>query len=242
MASAGDSITRAFDAGWWRPLSDSPQDSWSTGAANAVDSQYAKVLRAQPAVFGHAYNDARTGATMAALDGQLATAAAQHVQYVTVLMGANDICTSSAATMTATSTFASEFRAALRDFTAADPGAHVFVSSIPNLYQLWSTLHSNVLARLTWSAFDICPSMLGAGRSEAQRQQVKAQEAEDNAALAIVCTTTFAATCRWDNYATYNVDFPARWVSTVDYFHLNAAGERALAATTWAAGYWPSSP
>ena len=241
MASTGDSITRAFDIGWCCLLSDSPQDSWSTGTASAVTSQYQRVLAAQPAVAGNEYNDAKTGAKMADLNGQLQAAAAQHVQYVTVLMGANDVCTSSVATMTPTATFKSEFTTALSNFLVADPGAHVFVSSIPNIYQLWSTLHTNFLARTTWATFGICQSMLASSNTSTQRSQVAAQEAADNAALASVCAT-YSGSCLWDNYATYNVNFPASWVSTVDYFHPNVAGQNALASTSWAASYWPTTP
>jgi len=241
-ASVGDSITRAFDVGWSSAVADRPEDSWSTGTAGALGSQYQRILTAEPAAGVRAYNDARVGASMAALDGQLAAAAAQHAQYVTVLMGANDVCTPSATTMTPTALFTAEFTTALRDFTAADPGAHVFVSSIPDIYRLWTTFHSNVRARLTWALFGICRSMLAPGTTDAERQQVAAREQADNAALATVCQTRFAARCRWDNYVTYNADFPATWVSTVDYFHPNVAGQRALAAITWAAGYWPSAP
>ncbi|MEO7069661.1 MAG: GDSL-type esterase/lipase family protein, partial [Nostocoides sp.] len=149
MASTGDSITRAFDvksSGCF--LSDCPQYSWSTGAG--VNSQYARLLALNPAISGHNLNDAQTGAKMSALAGQLGTAAAQNVDYVTILMGANDLCTSSTSTMTPTKTFRSQFGAALSQFTTARPGAKVFVSSIPNIYQLWSLLHRNFSAVFTW--------------------------------------------------------------------------------------------
>jgi lysophospholipase L1-like esterase len=239
MASAGDSITGAFDAGWCCLLS-TPRNSWSTGTAKAVGSQYQRLLAAEPRISGHVYNLARVGAKMADLDSQLAAAARLHAQYVTVLIGANDLCTRSVESMTPTSTFTTQFTTALRHFKTADPGAHVFVSSIPDIYRLWSTFHSNARARLTWRLFSICPSMLGPHSTEAQRRQVEAQESADNAALATACTTRFATICRWDNYATFHVHFGTRSVSAVDFFHPSIAGQKALAATTWAAGYWPS--
>jgi lysophospholipase L1-like esterase len=241
MASTGDSITGAFDAGWCCLLS-APRNSWSTGTAKALGSQYQRLLIAQPRISGHVYNLARVGAKMADLDGQLAAAAALHVQYVTVLIGANDLCTRSVESMTPTSTFTAQFRTAIRHFTTADPGAHIFVSSIPDIYRLWSALHPNPRARLTWRLFGICPSMLGPHSTKAQRKQVEAQESADNAALATACTTTFATVCRWDNYATFHVHFGTKSVSAVDFFHPSIAGQKALAATTWAAGYWPSVP
>ncbi len=239
MASTGDSITRAFDIDLLHVLQDSPQYSWSTGYNSKVNSEYRRILAANAGVSGHEYNDAKTGAKMAALDGQLKTAAGQNVDYVTVLMGANDVCTSSSSTMTPTATFQSQFQQAMADFTAADPHAHIFVSSIPNIYQLWSVLHTNFAAESAWTLYGICQSMLSLSNTSTNRQKVAAQEQADNQVLANVCAAY--AQCRWDRYATYNFKFPASDVSTVDYFHPNLAGQNALAATAWSAGYWPST-
>jgi lysophospholipase L1-like esterase len=239
MASTGDSITRGFDATLFGCfLSDCPQDSWSTGTNSTVKSQFLRVRAVNPAAV--AYNDAKTGAKMFDLDGQLTTAAStQKVQYATVLMGANDLCTSTIAGMTPTATFQAQFEKALTDFFTADPNAHVFVSSIPNLYQLWSLLHTK--ASSTWRTFGICQSMLSSSNTEAQRQQVVAQENADNAVLQQVCTVDFAGRCQWDGSATYNYKFSASEVSTVDYFHPSVTGQASLARITWAAGYWPTS-
>ena len=46
---------------------------------------------------------------MVDLAGQLSAAASQGVDHVTVLMGANDLCTSSASAMTSVSTFTSQW-------------------------------------------------------------------------------------------------------------------------------------
>jgi lysophospholipase L1-like esterase len=237
MASTGDSITRGFDATLFGCfLSDCPQDSWATGSSSTVDSQYLRIKAVQAVT---PYNDAKTGAKMIDLDGQLKTAAGQGVQYATVLMGANDLCTSTIAGMTPTATFQAQFETAMKDFLAADPNAHVFVSSIPNLYQLWSLLHTKASA--TWKTFGICQSMLSSSNTEAQRQQVVAREQADNAALQQVCAVEFAANCQWDGLATYDYKFSASEVSTVDYFHPSVAGQATLARITWGAGYWPST-
>jgi lysophospholipase L1-like esterase len=240
MASTGDSITRAFDLDRSHVLQDDPTDSWSTGSDEAVNSQFDRILAAQPAIAGNVYNDASTGATMAALDGQLATASAQGVAYVTVLMGANDLCTGTVAAMTPTATFQSQFRQALSDFFAADPHAHVFVSSIPDIFQLWEMLQTNIVAQITWAAAHICQSMLSVTATAVQRQQVVEQEQADNAALSSVCRRF--AHCRFDGDAVYRANFSAADVSTVDYFHPSLSGQQMLAAVSWSASYWRSTP
>ncbi len=242
IASTGDSITRAYDSTWNGCfLTDCPQYSWSTGTAGQayVNSQYLRILAANKRVRGHVYNDAQTGARMSALDGQLKTAASQAVQYATVLMGANDVCTSSISTMTPTATFQNEFQTALADFFAADPSAHVFVSSIPNIYQLWSVEHTNPTAEFEWQSFRICQSMLSSSNTEADRQAVLSQEEADNNALATVCGQF--ANCRWDNLATFDYAFRTSDISTIDYFHPSISGQNTLAGITWGASYWPTT-
>ena len=237
MAAAGDSITRAFDStSCPYPYADCTAYSWSTGTKTSVNSHYRRILALNPTIKGHAFNDAKTGAQMSALDGQLTTAASQHVQYVTVLMGANDVCTSSISTMTPTSTFQSEVQKALADFFAADPRAHLYLSSLPNIFQLWSILHTNPAAQAIWTSFHICQSMLATSNTDAQRQQVVKQEVADNQALASACSAY--AQCRWDGYVGYNFAFATPDISTLDYFHPSVTGQRAIAKITWTASYW----
>jgi lysophospholipase L1-like esterase len=239
MAATGDSITTAFDVDWAGVLQSSPQDSWSTGTNSAVDSEYTRILAANPAIKGHEYNDAVPGATMADLDGQVSEAASQGVQYLTVEMGANDLCMSSVGGMTPTATFQSEFQQALTDFTSADPGADIFVASIPNIYRLWQDEHGDFVAELEWNVFGICSDMLSVTATSAQRQQIVAQEQADNQALANVCAEF--SQCRFDNDAVYDVSFSSADISDVDYFHPSVAGQAELAAVAWSAGFWPGT-
>lgn len=236
IAATGDSITRAKDATASCFLTDCPQVSWSTGTSSSVNSQYLRILASNPALAGHAYNIARSGAKIVELANQLATAGYYKIDYVTVLMGGNDLCSPTAATMTPTETFATQFQAALSNYFYYNPGGHAFVSSIPDLYNLWSILHTNSSAAAIWNLFKVCQSMLAAGNTEADRQKVVARENLYNYVLGYVCKTF--PNCRWDNYSTFGTKFSASEVSTIDYFHPSVAGQARLAAATWSAGYW----
>ena len=239
MAAVGDSITRAYDVCCY--YGDHPGQSWSTGSTSydGIASHYERIRGVNPAIAGHAYNDAVTGAKMAAAPTQAAQAVNQHARYVTILLGANDLCTSSPDTMTPTATFQAQFQQAMVTLMQQNPQPYVFVSSIPNIYQLWQALHTNSLARWVWSNFHICQSMLGATRTEAQRQQVVTREQAFNQILAAGCGAY--ARCRWDNLAVYKYQFSASQVSTLDYFHPSLSGQASLARVTWAASWWPSS-
>jgi lysophospholipase L1-like esterase len=237
IVSTGDSITRAFNVDWCCFLSDSPSRSWSTGGNAAVNSHYQRLLRFAPHVEA-AHNVARSGARMGELAGQLRTAAGLGADYVTVLMGANDACTSSVASMTPAESFEAQFRAAMADFTSRRPQAQVFVASIPDVYHLWELFHDNAWATFVWDTFDICQSMLSTANTEATRQDVVARIDAFNAALGGVCAEF--RRCRWDGGAVSAVQFAAGDVSSIDFFHPSVQGQRRLADVTWAAGYWPT--
>ena len=240
MASTGDSITRAYNTGFF-PYLDNPSASWSTGTNSSVRSHYSRLLALQPAISGHAYNDAKSGAKMVDLAGQLTTAANQHVQYVTVLMGGNDICTSSESTMTSVATFRSQFTTAMNAITSGSPSTRVYVVSIPNVYNLWSVLKDNFTARSVWALFGVCQSMLANPDSTAQadvdrRARVLQRDIDFNATLQAVCA--LYVQCRFDGNAVFNTTFTAADITSRDYFHPSISGQAKLAAVSWAAGYW----
>jgi hypothetical protein len=239
MAAIGDSVTRAYDV--CCSYGDHPGQSWSTGSTgyDGIASHYERIRQLNPAITGHAANDAVSGAKMDDAPGQATRAVNQHARYVTILMGANDLCTSSVSTMTSTDTFRAQFSQALAILMAQDRKPYVFVSSIPNIYQLWQVLHTNSLARWVWANFHICQSMLAATNTETQRQQVKTREEAFNQILADVCGGY--ARCRWDDGDVYNYQFSASQVSTLDFFHPSLSGQAALARVTWAASWWSSS-
>jgi lysophospholipase L1-like esterase len=239
MAAIGDSITRAYDV--CCSYGDHPGQSWSTGSTSydGIASHYERIRRVNPAITGRGYNDAVSGAKMAAAPTQATQAVNQGARYITILLGANDLCTSSPSTMTSTTTFRAQFSRAMDTLLAGGQDRYVFVSSIPNIYQLWQVLHTNSLARTVWAAAKICQSMLAATNTETQRQQVVTREKAFNQILADVCAQY--PRCRWDNKAVYSYSFSTSQVSSLDFFHPSLSGQAALARVTWGASWWPSS-
>jgi lysophospholipase L1-like esterase len=237
IASIGDSITRATDVCCW--YGDHPSQSWSTGGGlfDGIRSHYERILAQSPGIYGHNYNDARAGARMVHAQGQAQVAVGQHAAYVTILMGANDVCTDSPSTMTSVSDFRAQFVATMDTLGAGlPPGSHVFVSSLPNVYRLWQILHGNPTAQLVWWFAQICQSMLSPFNTEQDRQFVLAREQAFNSVLAEVCGQyTF---CRFDGNAVFNYQFSASQVSTLDYFHPNLSGQATLATITWQRSWW----
>ena len=233
IASTGDSITRAFND-CWLPYMDCPSASWSTGTSSY--SHYRRIQTLNPAITGRSYNQALTGADMADLVGQVQGAVGRGVQYVTILMGANDVCASNEAGMTPVSVFRDQFAAAMASLTAGLPSARVFVSSIPDIFQLFSLYRYDLAANSVWAIAGICQSMLAYPFSNlpgdvARRARVRQRNIDYNAALAEVCA--WYTRCRFDSNAVFNTVFVRSDVTTRDYFHPSVNGQAKLAAITW---------
>ena len=113
IAGIGDSITRAADVCCW--YGDHPAQSWSTGGGffDGIRSHYERIRALNPSIWGRNYNDAVSGAKMRDAQAQAQTAVTQGASYVTVLMGGNDVCTGSMATMTSVSDFRAQLAAAM---------------------------------------------------------------------------------------------------------------------------------
>jgi lysophospholipase L1-like esterase len=239
IASTGDSITRAFNTGFL-PFFDAPANSWSTGSSGTVNSHYRRILAANPLVHGHAFNDAVSGADMSDLAGQVQRAVSQGAAYVTILIGANDACASSEATMTPVATFAAQFQSALATLSAGLPDARIFVVSIPDIYNLWAIYRGSATARLVWTLAGICQSMLARPGSMAQgdvdrRARVRQRVVDYNTQLATICSAFIH--CRFDGNAVFNTPFVRSDVTTRDYFHPSLSGQVRLAAISWAATF-----
>lgn len=243
MASTGDSITQAFNTCWF-PYVDCPASSWSTGTTTTVNSHYLRLRTRNAAINGQSYNRAVSGARMANLAGQMANVnAIGGVQYVTVLMGGNDLCTDTVELMTSTTDFEAQLRAGLGTLRGSGSSALVYLVSVPDVYNLWLIFKDNSSARSAWDSFNVCQSLLANPTStdpvdEARRQQVAQRNRDYNAIIATVCAQD--SNCRTDGGAVFNTRFVPAEVSSRDYFHPSLEGQRRLAEVSWAAGPWGS--
>ena len=90
IAAVGDSITQAASSGGSLGT-DYPQNSWSTGTNATVNSHYLRLLALNSAISGRNYNRSVSGAKMADLNGQMQNVVALQPDYLTVLIGGNDL-------------------------------------------------------------------------------------------------------------------------------------------------------
>jgi lysophospholipase L1-like esterase len=244
MAALGDSITKGFNAcGFYF---DCVARSWSTGDAPEVGSHYLGLRELNPAIEGKNFNEAKSGAVAADMAGQAQRAVAQRVEYVTLLVGANDACKPTEDQMTPVQTYSEQVRAALTAIKSGIPDAKVFIASIPDVKRVWETSRGSFAARSAWKLGNICQSMLANPTSDApadneRRDRVRQRVVDYNTALAQLCAE-YGGNCKFDGNAVFNRDFPAQLLSNFDFFHPNEKGQAELARITRAAGFqWSKS-
>lgn len=244
MAAVGDSITQAASSAGSLGA-DAPQNSWSTGTSTTVNSHFLRLRALNPALT--AANRSVSGAKVADLNAQMLNVASLSPDpgYLTVLIGGNDLCTDTFAGMTSVTDFRSRFATAMATLSSQSPGTWVYVSSIPNVYQLWNLFKGNFWARFIWASADICQSLLASPTSTQQadvdrRNAVRQRNIDFNAQLAQVCAQY--TRCRFDNNAAFDTTFTTSDVSG-DYFHPSVSGQAKLAAVSWDAGFtWTTTP
>jgi lysophospholipase L1-like esterase len=244
ITALGDSITRGYNSqgSGCTAFSDCPNYSWATGSGAGVNSYFTRVKALNPSVVlsnPTSGNDAVTGAKMGELATQATKAVKGNPDAVLIEMGANDVCTSSEATMTSVASFRTSLVNGLNVISSSTPDARIVLNSIPNIFQLWNVLHKTTGAQLIWGLGKICQSMLASPTSEAtadktRRANVQKRNEEFNSTLKEVCAEYIH--CHFDNGAAFAVSFVASEVNTNDYFHPDVAGQADLASTSFANG------
>lgn len=236
IAALGDSITTGF--GSCLTLAACRRNGWSTGDGTQVESLYRRLLAANPAIGGNTHNAAVNGARAAGLADQARAAVRARVDYVTVLIGANDACRGRIDDMTDPKVFRNELAAALDVLRAGLPRAQVLVVSIPDLYHLWEIGHRDARAVRGW-ARGVCPALLANPTSTADadvRRRAAFRDRVDayNKQLAAACRA-YGSRCRHDGGAAHRARFTLDMLNALDYFHPAVAGQRTLADVTWRA-------
>jgi lysophospholipase L1-like esterase len=151
---------------------------WSTGYAggdgvNSINERFEVLDPAgyteNNATLDPTFNKAISGSVMLDFAPQAQAVAAEaagtpsgEVGMVTVLLGNNDVCADTIPEMTDPALFEADYRAGL-DVLANPPftpDVNVQISSIPAIYWLWNSKHSNLLCRAIIWPFVPCQNLL----------------------------------------------------------------------------------
>ncbi|MGW3808175.1 GDSL-type esterase/lipase family protein [Micromonospora sp. NPDC005113] len=236
IAALGDSISTGFAS--CLVLTSCERNSWSTGDGQRVRGLYRRLLDQDSAIRDRTYNHARPGARADALEGQAKAAVRDRADYVTVLIGANDVCRGGIDAMTPVAQFRADVDRGLRVLRTGRPKARVLAVSIPDLYRLWEVGHGDPRAVRAWRR-GVCPALLADATStapadRARRAAVRERIDAYNAQLVAACRA-YGSRCRHDGGAVHKVRFTLDLLNPLDWFHPNAGGQGRLAEVTWRA-------
>lgn len=235
IAAIGDSMTLGVNA--CDSQGPCPEVSWAVGTDAAVDSLADRISVASGAEVERGIV-ARNGATSAAMPDQATEIVAAGPELVTMLVGANDACRPKLEEMTPAAEFTTNITSTLQILSSGLPEATIYVSSVPDLPQLYALGSADPTARAVWGGSRSCNSLLfqrdaTVTEGDARRAAVGDRVAEYNAALEAACATT--ANCVWDGGATNAITFELSDLSTIDYFHAGLTGQQKLAEVAWTA-------
>lgn len=230
IGAIGDSITAGFDA---RHLGDNRELSWSTGNSPDIQSHLHRLEQ----VFGanlEARNEAIAGSVASDLDRQITRILVYTPDFVTVAIGANDICGWGRDYEADRAAFEGKVRAALHRILDSDQGAHITLAPIPNIYNLWEVAHDKPSCQTKWNIVNLCAPLLGRDRTEQDRQDFVARWRVANQTLGRIAAEFPATQLSWDP-SMADTRFEWEHVSQIDCFHPSVLGQNLLAEKTWQA-------
>ncbi|HVJ63700.1 MAG TPA: SGNH/GDSL hydrolase family protein [Bdellovibrionota bacterium] len=168
--------------------------------------------------------------------------------YVTILIGANDICADDVKDMSEDREFYNNVNTAISRLIEANPNAHVVISSLPDVNTLNSVARNSRLMGVYpyakcedfWRKVNLCRTLTRMPEGSLDRYLVGEKVLAYNRILRDIATETNAHTGMQNvKYAptTYTKAFTDKDIS-VDCFHPNQKGQNILADATWNDGFW----
>jgi lysophospholipase L1-like esterase len=182
---------------------------------------------------------------MADLDRQASLAVGRGVDYVTVLMGANDACTATTGAMTPVATYRRQLDAALATLRGGLPNARILVLSVPDVEHLWRLFRDDDAAKRRVGDVPHLPvdaraaARVDRGRPDAPGRGERAHRRLQRRARGGLRRRQRSGlrALPLGRGLLHDTAFTREQVSHLDFFHPSAAGQRELADRAWAIGF-----
>lgn len=241
MASIGDSITTGFNAK--NPL-DNKSLNWSTGYSTSgkVNSHY---WRVKGIYEGEVYqvNQAKAGAQSDAILGQMESIIkdlkGRELDYLTVMIGANDVCSWPAEHETRLNEFGVRVRATLERAMAVNPDIKITLVPVPNMLRLYEVGKATSGCSTKWKVMKICKNLL-LNKDEYERTAFGERVVDLNHVLADIAADYPQSVHFAQEVATF--EFNKADISGYDCFHPSQQGQDQIAAKAWQGGWYEHMP
>lgn len=238
IGALGDSITAAYNlTGPWQAYA----YSWSTGHSlvelNYVKSHYIRIRELLKNSQIKAYNEAYHGAGADKIPAQAAQLARYRPHYVTLMIGANDICHYPEKATEYMSIFADNIRYGIRKMIAARPDVKILVVPIVDLAEVHRIVVEQRACRPTLPIAQwFCSVIVSEDTPRATYEAALRGRLEYNAMLEQV-TAEFPENAMFVAAAA-ETKFNTSDLSTFDCFHPSMAGQNKISDVTWGLGWY----
>lgn len=234
MAAVGDSISVAFDA--WLPLANRPL-SWSAGSDSfrRVKSHYHHLMSTHSAVTAHnlAVAGAPSSSVLEQMDVLRARLAGTKLDYLTVMVGANDVCSWPADYAPYLERYRKNIRETVNTARELNADVKVLLVPVPNMMRLYELGQAKGCG-WKWQIYPMCNPLFRA-KSPEERAAFAARTDALNAAMADVAAEN-ADIARFADVK--NVAFDSQDISWIDCFHPSTTGQQRLSDITWEQGWF----
>ncbi len=233
IGSLGDSITTATNARGW---GDQKNSNWSTGTENLdkVKSHYHKLKN----FFGEdikAVNVARAGSTSEDLSNQVTKLISFNPDYVTLLIGANDVCSWHDDHHLQLQRFKNRIHNSVNRLIEHNSEVKILLVPVPDMYHLWR-LGSKSSCQFLWDMANVCPRLLHSSTPSHKKIEFKKRLDDLNKSLFQVAND-HSDHVRFD-FSLAEYKFKKEDVSRSDCFHPSFKGQNTISELTWQASWY----
>ena len=228
MGALGDSISAGFNS--YR-LGDNRSVSWSTGTdpQPAVESHAKKMaeLLGRPI---ETHNEAYAGATSAELSRETTRLLRYKPDYVTVLIGANDICNWTGDYDKELAAFNDRLTNAVDRLVTANGNVRIVMPSLPDMMYVYNMGMANGCGAL-WNSVGVCKALFSSARTPQERIDFGKRFVKLNSIIKDVAGHYPANAVYKPEVVNYR--FPREFLSAIDCFHPSILGHNKIAELTF---------
>ena len=224
LGAVGDSITAGFDA---RRFGDNKELSWSSGQdAQGLVQSHARRIEA---ILGRpvtAFNEAFVGAQAADLPRQIGRLVRHKPDYVTLAIGANDVCVWGDDYLAALEAYRTNVATGIQTLIDANPHVKIVMIPVPDIIRVREVglAHS---CQDRWDTINVCRPLLAPGVTADNVAHVANRLRHINTTMAEIAQNFPDHVHFRGEIASYVFEWPD--LSSLDCFHPSIIGHNKLA-------------
>jgi len=227
----GDSMTAGLNA-------DAPFDQRNRNWSDGLEiNSHAVRLAKKFGVDVISKNVSVSGSTIESLASQTAKLLEDNYKpdYVTILIGANDICKGDLRVEELSSLGKNLLAESIQMLIRANENVKIIVGAIPKIDFLYQLLHEDATCQENWRAFNICYKLLQSTKFERERGIVRwiAYNKMQKEVSAL-----YPKNVKFTSKISEEI-FGLEDISRIDCFHPNMSGQGKIAEATWQEGWYP---